>query len=173
MIDHQTIVDSIYRTMKNVNQLKRLMDEKVEVFSKRYSQAEMDSIFKQHKPLNEKNATQYVNDLYSLARKCFQTNEEKEQITEGFLPNKEKEQITEGFLSSRKEKKITEGFLSNREKEKINYEFNQFFLTHEKQRKRTNEFQSFRNDTNNVWVAKDVCCQIPFKPCCNKVNPNN
>lgn len=153
MIDQQTIADSVYKIMKNVNQLQRLMDEKIKMFLKEYSEAEVEYLFTKYSSLNEKKSLDYIKSLYSLSRKCFQANEEKEKIAEHPQSNKEKG-------------KMTKRFWSNGEKEKITNEFNQFFLTHKKQRKRLNEFQMFQNDINNVWVVEQVCCQIPFKPCC-------
>ena len=52
---------------------------------------------------------------------------------------KEKKKITEGFQSNKEKEKMAEYVLLNREREKINYEFNQFFLTLQKERKRLNE----------------------------------
>lgn len=108
IIDHQTIADSVHRIRKNVNQLQSLINEKIEIYSKDYSEAEINSIFKKYQPLNEKNVTQSINE-------CFQSDKEKEKITEGFPSNQEKE-------------KMAEYVWLNREKEKINYEFNQFFF---------------------------------------------
>ncbi len=119
IIDHQTIVDSVHRIRKNVNQLQRLMDEKIKIYSKEYSEAEINNLFKKYQPLNEKNVSQYVNDLYNLSKQCFRPKKEKKKITEGFRSNKEKERMAEYVWL-------------NREREKVNDEFNQFFLTLQK-----------------------------------------
>jgi glutamyl-tRNA reductase len=104
IVDYQTIEDSVNRIRKNVNQLQSLIDEKIEVYSKKYSEAEIKNIVKKYQASNEKNVTQCVNDLDHLSN-----NEE------GFQSNKEIENMEEyDWL--------------NREKEKINYEFNQFFF---------------------------------------------
>lgn len=126
IIDHQTIEDSVHKIRKNVNQLQRLMDEKIKIYSKEYSEAEINTLFNKYQPLHEENVTQYVNNLYNLSQKHFQPNKEKKKITEGFQSNKEKE-------------KMAEYVWLNREKEKLNYEFNQFFLTLQKQRKGLNK----------------------------------
>jgi hypothetical protein len=126
IIDHQTIVDSVHRIRKNVNQLQRLIDEKIKMYSKEYSEAEINNLFKKYQPLNEKNVSQYVNDLYNLSRQCFPPKKEKKKMTEGCGSNKEKERMAEYVWL-------------NREREKVNTEFNQFFLTLQKERKRLNE----------------------------------
>jgi hypothetical protein len=103
IVDYQTIEDSVHRIRKNVNQLQSLIDEKIEIYSKEYSESEIKNIFKKYQASNEKNVTQCVNDLDHLSTK-----------EEGFQTNGEKE-------------KMEEYDWLNREKEKINYEFNQFF----------------------------------------------
>jgi hypothetical protein len=113
IIDYQTIEYSVHRIWKNVNQLQSLIDEKIEIYSKEYSEADIKNIFKKYQASNERNVTQYVNDLDHLS-------------------NKEKMTITEGFQSNREKEKMDEYDWLNREKEKINYEFNQFFLETQK-----------------------------------------
>ncbi|MGG1675714.1 hypothetical protein ACIFOT_08170 [Neobacillus sp. NRS-1170] len=54
IIDHQTIAESVNRTKKNVNQLQSLIDEKIKIYSKNYSEAEIKNMFKKYQRLNEK-----------------------------------------------------------------------------------------------------------------------
>jgi hypothetical protein len=53
-IDHQTIADSVHRTKKNVNQLQSLIDEKIKIYSKNYSEAEINYMYKKYHRLNKK-----------------------------------------------------------------------------------------------------------------------
>ncbi|MEH7254378.1 hypothetical protein V7111_19850, partial [Neobacillus niacini] len=78
------IADSVHRAKKNVNHLQSLIDDKIEIYSKDYSEAEINQMFKKYQPMAE-----YV------------------------------------WLKG--------------EKEKINYEFNEFFLTLQKQREKLDE----------------------------------
>ena len=58
------------------------MDEKIKIYLKEYSEAEINTLFNKYQPLNKKNVTQYVNNLYSLSKKQFQPNKEKKKRIE-------------------------------------------------------------------------------------------
>ena len=79
MVDHQIIADDLYRMMKNVNELQKLLNERIELFSQKYSEAEINYFFKEYKQLNQKDFPQSVNKLYDLSRKYSLSNEKKNE----------------------------------------------------------------------------------------------
>ncbi|MGG3467658.1 hypothetical protein ABES02_09275 [Neobacillus pocheonensis] len=54
ILDQETIADNVHRIKKNVNQLQSLIDEKIKIYSKDYSEAEINNMLKKYQPLNEK-----------------------------------------------------------------------------------------------------------------------
>jgi hypothetical protein len=80
--DNQTIADTIYRLMKNVNELQKFMNQRIEIFSQIFTEAEIYFIYMKYKPSNDELFPQCVRQLQDLSSKCFCTNWKRKRISE-------------------------------------------------------------------------------------------
>ena len=55
--------------MKNVNELQRIMNCKLDLFSQRYTESELFSLYLEYKPLNQKQFHQCAARLFTLYQK--------------------------------------------------------------------------------------------------------
>jgi hypothetical protein len=103
MVENQIITDTVYRIMKNVNELQKFSNQKIEIFSQKYTKAELYALYLEYKPMNEQYFPKYVRELYDLTRKCFCTNWKRTQISE---------EVHQFFLLYNHQKKLLNEFQS-------------------------------------------------------------
>ena len=82
--DTDIIADTIYTLMKDVNELQKNMNTKLDIFCYKYTEAEILSVYLEYKPSNEDCFPQYVWQLYKVTRKCPWSNWKRKQIAEEF-----------------------------------------------------------------------------------------
>lgn len=83
-VDHQIIADNLYKIMRNVNELQKLLNERMELFSQQYSEAEINYFFKEFQELNQKDVPQSVNNLYNVSKKYSWPNGKKKKVNDEF-----------------------------------------------------------------------------------------
>lgn len=82
--DTDTIGDTIYTILKDINDLQKNMNQKIDIFSSKYTEAEILSVYMEYQPTNEDVFPHYVWQLYRIAKKCPWSNWKRKQIAEEF-----------------------------------------------------------------------------------------
>lgn len=82
--DTETIADNLYSMMQNVNELQRFMNRKLDLFSQRFTESELFSVYLEFKPLNQKQFHQCASKLFTLSKDCPWSNWSRKQMTDEF-----------------------------------------------------------------------------------------
>ncbi|MFC9599751.1 hypothetical protein ACFTQL_18020 [Peribacillus butanolivorans] len=80
--DDKTIADTVYRLIKNVNELQKFMNQRIEMFSLTFPEKEIYYIYLEYKPLNDEHFPQCVRQLQDLSSKCLCTTWKRKRISE-------------------------------------------------------------------------------------------
>jgi hypothetical protein len=80
--DDQTIADTVYRLMKNVNELQKFMNQRIEIYSQIFTEVEISFIYLEYTPLNDEHFPECVTQLQDLSSKCFCTTWKRKRISE-------------------------------------------------------------------------------------------
>ena len=83
--DTDIIADTIYTMIKNVNELQKFMNEKLDLFSQRFTESELFALYLEYKPVNQKQFHQCATCLFRLSKNCLWSDWKRKQMTDEFI----------------------------------------------------------------------------------------